>query len=90
MNKKYLVVLNYHKFGYEVDEDYREFESDTIEECQRVVRQYIMDNEVASSEWYGGNLFDLKKKELIGMVAYNGRYFPKQVNVGKSTYIKMK
>ena len=89
MNKKYVVVLSYCKFGYERDDDCQQYESDSIEDCQKVVRQYIMDNEVSSSEWYGGNLYDLEAKESIGMIAYNGKYFPYMTNVGKSTYIKM-
>ena len=79
--KRYLVVLNYYKYGYERDEDYRQYESDSIEDCQKAVRKYITDNEVASSEWYGGNLYDLEARKQIGMIAYNGRHIPNMANV---------
>ncbi len=86
--KKYMVALSYYRAIDDLELDY--FYSDSIEECQKEVRKFIETNEVFASEWDGGNLYDITTNEHLGVIAYNGKYLPKQVNVGKSTYINIK
>ena len=45
----------------------------SINECQRIVREYIEDNDLGAGNWTGGNVFKGKKK--IGYISYNGRYW---------------
>ena len=62
---------------------YGEFElkykkSNSIEELQRKVRQFIDKYTVRSSEWEGGQVYDLETHQLFGFVAYNGKFFDKE------------
>jgi hypothetical protein len=47
----------------------------TIEECQKAVRNYIMENDFGSGNWTGGKVY--KDGEQIGYISYNGRYWEK-------------
>jgi hypothetical protein len=47
----------------------------TIEECQKAVRNYIMENDLGSGNWTGGKVY--KDGKQIGYISYNGRYWEK-------------
>lgn len=74
--KKYKVLLCYERPYFDSKIKYENY--DTIEECSKAVREFILDNDVMSSEWLGGKLYENGK--LVGMIAYNGKYFPREVN----------
>lgn len=69
--KKYIVVLSYFKNFHDVELEY--YDADTIEECSRAVRTFIMDNLVGAREWQGGQVYENQKH--IGTISYNGKYF---------------
>lgn len=45
----------------------------SIEECQRIVRNYIEFYNLGSGNWDGGDVF--KDGKLIGNISYNGRFW---------------
>ena len=49
--------------------------ADSIEECQRLVRNYIEDNYLGGGNWTGGRVFENGKR--VGYISYNGRYWEK-------------
>lgn len=51
-------------------------EADTIEELQRIVREYISEYNLGSGEWTGGAVMEGNKK--IGYISYNGRFWDKE------------
>ena len=74
---KYMVPLAYSR------PEYNEFElkykkSNSIEELQKVVRDFIDKNDVMSNEWEGGQIYDLETNQLIGFIVYNGKFFTKE------------
>lgn len=73
--KKYMVALAYSRGRF--NELYYK-KSNTIEELKQEVREFIEENEVLSSEWEGGQVYNLANKELVGIIAYNGKYFNKE------------
>jgi hypothetical protein len=50
-------------------------ECNNIEECQKIVREYIEDNLLGGGNWTGGAVFYNNKQ--IGYISYNGRYWEK-------------
>lgn len=74
---KYMVSLAYSRPEYnEFELEYRK--SNSIEELQKAVRNFIDENDVMSSEWEGGQVYDLETSQLIGFIAYNGKFFTKE------------
>lgn len=51
-------------------------EANTIEECQKIVCNYIQDNDLGAGNWNGGKVF--KNNEQVGSISYNGRYWEKR------------
>lgn len=49
--------------------------ADSIEECQRTVREYIEKNRLGAGNWTGGQVFN--NGEKIGYISYNGRFWEK-------------
>ena len=49
--------------------------ANSIEECQRLVCDYIEQNDLGAGNWTGGKVS--KDNEWIGYISYNGRYFEK-------------
>lgn len=49
--------------------------ADSIEECQRLVREYIDKNDLGGGNWDGGQVFNNGKR--VGYISYNGRYWEK-------------
>ncbi len=49
--------------------------ADSIEECQRLVRNYIEDNCLGAGNWTGGRGFENGVRG--GHISYNGRYWEK-------------
>ena len=49
--------------------------ADSIEECQRLVRNYIEDNCLGAGNWTGGRVFENGVR--VGYISYNGRYWEK-------------
>lgn len=47
---------------------------ETIEECQKAVREYITKYNLRASQWAGGKVFTSKNKYL-GYISYNGRFW---------------
>lgn len=74
--KKYVIALAYEKTI--CDDELKYVHSDSLEELCQVVRTFIDENDVLSSEWQGGQVYDVEKKELVGIVAYNGKFFNKE------------
>ena len=50
-------------------------ECENIEECQKVVRDYIKENDLGGSNWTGGKVYE--DNTQVGYISYNGRYWPK-------------
>ena len=50
-------------------------ECESIEECQKVVRKYIKENDLGGSNWIGGKVY--KNGTQVGYISYNGRYWAK-------------
>ena len=50
--------------------------ADSIEECQRLVRNYIEDNCLGAGNWTGGRVFENGVR--VGYISYNGRYWEKE------------
>lgn len=74
---KYMVALAYSRPQYgEFELKYKE--SNSIEELQKKVRQFINKYTIMSSEWEGGQVYDLETHQLFGFVAYNGKFFDKE------------
>ena len=77
VSMKYMVPLAYSRPEYnEFELEYRK--SNSIEELQKAVRNFIDENDVMSSEWEGGQIYDLETNQLIGFIAYNGKFFTKE------------
>lgn len=78
---KYKVILSAHGnidhgedpftplFGVEQGER----EADTIEELQKIVREYIDKYNLGSMNWTGGEVFTDDRQ--IGYISYNGRFW---------------
>ena len=49
--------------------------ADSIEECQRLVRNYIENNCLGAGNWTGGRVFENGVR--VGYISYNGRYWEK-------------
>lgn len=49
-------------------------ESDTIEELQQIVRDYIDKYDLGGGQWTGGKVTEDGKE--IGRISYNSRYWP--------------
>lgn len=47
---------------------------DSIEKCQEVVRDYILEHRLGSSQWDGGEVFD-KENNYLGYISYNCRFW---------------
>lgn len=75
--KKYMVTLAYSRPEFN-EYKLKYVKSNSIEELQKLVRDYIDENEIFSSEWEGGQVYDTEKKELVGIIAYNGKFFNKE------------
>ena len=58
--------------------------ADSIEECQRLVRNYIEDNCLGAGNWTGGRVFENGVR--VGYISYNGRYWKK----GSKYYLEQK
>lgn len=72
--KKYMVALTYS--NPEINQfDLEYVKSDSIEKLQKEVRDYIDKHEVLSSEWEGGQVYDVEEKTQVGVIAYNGKFF---------------
>ena len=50
-------------------------EANTIEDCQRIVRNYIEENNLGGGNWTGGKVYE--NGVQIGYISYNGRYWEK-------------
>lgn len=50
-------------------------ETDSIDECQRYVHNYIDAYDLGAGNWSGGYVFNDTKQ--IGYISYNGRYWEK-------------
>lgn len=48
-------------------------QAETIEECQKLVRMYIEENNLGGGNWTGGKVF--KDGVQVGYISYNGRYW---------------
>lgn len=49
-------------------------EIDSIEQASDLCRRYIDGNGLGSGNWSGGQIHD-ESGELVGRIAYNGRFF---------------
>jgi hypothetical protein len=49
--------------------------ADSVEKCQKIVRDFIDDSGIGAGNWTGGAVFD--GKEQVGYISYNSRYWPK-------------
>lgn len=47
--------------------------ADTIEELQKIVRDYIEEHNLGGGQWTGGKVTENGKE--IGRISYNGRYW---------------
>lgn len=47
----------------------------SIEECQKKVRDYIDEYELGSGQWNGGEVYN-DKDEYLGHISYNSRFWP--------------
>lgn len=56
--------------------------ADSVEECQRLVREYIENNSLGAGNWNGGRVFENGMR--VGYISYNGRYWEK----GSKYYIE--
>ena len=52
----------------------RLIEVETIHEASRLSQRYIESNALGGGNWSGGQIHD-EAGELVGRIAYNGRYF---------------
>ena len=50
-------------------------EVDSIEEAQKVVREYIDKNYLGSGNWDGGRVWRTEDGVLVGEISYNGRFW---------------
>ena len=48
---------------------------DSIEEAQRVVRQYIEENDLGGGNWAGGKVWRTEDNVCVGEISYNGRFW---------------
>lgn len=82
-DKKYAVTLSAHG---SIDHGQNPYEplfgvpntmgyADTIEELQKIVRNYISENGLGSSTWTGGTVYEVATEKEIGCISYNGRYW---------------
>ena len=72
--EKYMVVLAYSRPKYD-EFEYEYKYSNSIEELQNKVRDFIDEYIIMASEWEGGQVYDVEAKKIIGIIAFNGRYF---------------
>lgn len=49
----------------------------SIEELQRIVRNYIEEYDLGGGNWAGGEVYD-GTGNVIGHISYNGRYWTKE------------
>ena len=49
-------------------------EVETIHDASRISQRYIDSNKLGAGNWTGGQIHD-EAGELVGRIAYNGRYF---------------
>lgn len=74
--KKYVLTLAYSR--PQCNEFELEFKySNSIKELQKEVRNYIGENVIMGSEWEGGQVYNPETKELVGIIAYNGKFYDK-------------
>lgn len=52
--------------------------ANSIEELQKVVREYIEEYDLGGGNWSGGEVYD-RSGTVIGNISYNGRYWQKEV-----------
>lgn len=77
----YKVILSAHGNPYRYQDPNMEVakrkvaSAESVEECQRIVRDYIDDNVLGEGNWTGGDVF--LDDERIGCIAYNGTFFRK-------------
>lgn len=76
-NKKYKLIVSYSRLSYYDNGECGFSYANTIEELQETTRAYIESKNILSSEWTGGKVYDTTTKQVIGVVAYNGKYFEK-------------
>lgn len=79
--KPYKVILSAHG---NIDHDEDPFEeilpgrtalADTIEECRKIVREFIDTTDIGAGNWTGGEVYDTTTNEQIGYISYNSRYW---------------
>lgn len=56
--------------------------ADSIEKCQKAVRDYIEKWNLGGSNWIGGNVYN-NNGEYVGNISYNGRFWDKDHKYGK-------
>ena len=79
---KYKVILSAHGNIDHGENPYKplfpekEVQADSIEECQKIVRNFIDETDIGGGNWTGGKVYDLRTGEKVGYISYNGRFWP--------------
>ena len=84
MKGKYRVTLTAHgnidhgENPYEMLFEPEEAYADSIEECQKIVRDYINETDIGAGNWTGGKVYEVETNKQLGYISYNSRYWPKE------------
>ena len=89
--KKYKVLLSAHGNPDYNQNPYEKIcpcyyaESDSIEQCQKLVSKYIAEYNLGGGNWTGGKVIETSKNTHIGDISYNCRFWPAHQKLNQRT-----